>query len=413
MPNRLIERLGADYRELVGQYETIVNRCADEARDPTDAEVTLIDGLRSQMSPLSDRILELRQVEDSRAATITAMGGDPAELNWTASVVPGTGADVLTERQSPLPPLHMGETQLRSLMAAAASHQPWSETIELRAAITTPPTSVVGSWGYPSVPSGREDRLAQDLMTRGADGNTIQYLAVTTPALAGDVAEGAPKPDAGAVVTRRSAAVEKGACYSDVSTEMIADFADTDVLINTELLGSLTTWENGKVVAGITGDAGVLTPALSATSRLLGVLEAMQAVRSGSAHRQCDLVVINPADLVSLWGEQDTVGALMAGPAIVVQPTGELLLWGARLRQTVALSAGHVLVGQAADASWWNREPANVRIDPFSQSHLNLVRVIAEERGNAQPTTPAAWAYTALPAGSVHESSSSRGGAGK
>ena len=303
----------------------------------------------------------------------------------------GSGASEL------LPPLQMGETQLRSLMAAVEAHQAWSENLELRAALTTPVQAVVGAWSYPSVPSGREDRLAVDLATRGADGNTIQYLAVTTPATAGDVAEGAPKPDAGAVVGRRSAPVQKGACYSDVSNELLADFTDTANLVNEELLGSLITWENAKIIAAITGDAAVLTPALAATSRLLAVLESMQAVRSGPGHRQCDLVVIHPDDLVSLWGEQDTVGALMAGPAIVVAPTGELLLWGARLRQTVALAAGNVLVGRGADASWWTREPANVRVDPFSQSANNLVRVIAEERGNAQSTTPSAWAYAELP----------------
>ena len=204
--------------------------------------------------------------------------------------------------------------QLRSLIEAAQAHQPWSQAlaplgpVELRAAITSPLTGVVGSYSV-SVPSGREDRLAADLSGRPADGNTIQYLAVTTPAVAADVAEGAPKPDSGAKVDRRNAAVEKGACFSDVSTEMLADYMDAQVLVNEELLGSITTWENGKVIAGITGDAGVLTPALTATSRLLAVLEAMQAVRAGPSVRTCDLIVIHPSDLVSLWGEQDTVGA--------------------------------------------------------------------------------------------------------
>ena len=65
------------------------------------------------------------------------------------------------------------------------------------------------------------------------------------------------------------------------------------------------------------------------------------------------------------------------------------------------MTVGQVLVGSGADAVWWTREPANVRIDPYSQSMHNLVRVIAEDRGNAQPTTPAAWAFASLPAATV------------
>ena len=58
----------------------------------------------------------------------------------------------------------------------------------------------------------------------------------------------------------------------------------------------------------------------------------------------------------------------VAGPAIVTLPNGELLLGGARLRQTIAVTAGKVLVGSGQNAAWWTREPANVRIDLYSQS---------------------------------------------
>jgi hypothetical protein len=413
--NRLLEQLRSQYGELVHQYDDVLDRCANEARDPSEVEAGVLEGLRGEMEPLGERIVQLRDTDARRLSTMTALADFPATGD-DGSVMPASTSGPESEGQvqhtrAELPPLAMGETQLRSLMAAVAAHQPWSENLVMtRAAITTPVGSVVGTWSYPSVPSGREERIAADLMNRGADGSTINYLAVTAPAVAADVAEGAPKPDAGAVVGRRSAPVEKGACYSDVSTEIFADFQDAQNLVNSELLGSLVTWENGKVVAGITGDAGVLTPVLASTSRLLAVLEAMQAVRSGPARRQCDLVIVNPGDLISLWGEQDTVGALMAGPAIVTLPTGELVLWGAKLRQTVELAAGKVLVGQAADASFWTREPANVRLDPFSQSASNLVRVIAEERANVQPTTPQAWAYASLPVAAGVETAKASGG---
>jgi HK97 family phage major capsid protein len=73
MPNRLLEKLGADYNQLVENYETILNRCADEERDPTEAEVGLIEGLRSNMTPLAERIMELRAIDDQRMSTATAL----------------------------------------------------------------------------------------------------------------------------------------------------------------------------------------------------------------------------------------------------------------------------------------------------------------------------------------------------
>jgi HK97 family phage major capsid protein len=73
MPNRLLERLGNDYNELFARYDTILNRCHDENRDPDGNESTLLDGLRSEMDPLGERIIQLRETEDRRQSTVTAL----------------------------------------------------------------------------------------------------------------------------------------------------------------------------------------------------------------------------------------------------------------------------------------------------------------------------------------------------
>jgi HK97 family phage major capsid protein len=99
MPNRLLERLGADYSQMVEQYETILNRCADEGRDPNENEVGLIEGLRSNMTPLSERILELRSIDDQRMSAVTALTAPPdlAALPSTA-----TGSQVVQVRSDEL-----------------------------------------------------------------------------------------------------------------------------------------------------------------------------------------------------------------------------------------------------------------------------------------------------------------------
>ena len=78
MPNRLMSRLAADYQTLTDSYEQILNRCADEDRDPTDTEASTLDGLRTEMQPLGERLIELRATDDRRWAATRAMADAPA-----------------------------------------------------------------------------------------------------------------------------------------------------------------------------------------------------------------------------------------------------------------------------------------------------------------------------------------------
>ena len=75
--NRLMQKLAGDYQTLVEQYETILNRAADESRDPSDDEAALLDGLRSEMQPLGERLVELRATDDRRMAAVRAMADAP------------------------------------------------------------------------------------------------------------------------------------------------------------------------------------------------------------------------------------------------------------------------------------------------------------------------------------------------
>jgi HK97 family phage major capsid protein len=105
MANRLLAKLGADFETLTGQYETIQNRCVDEARDPSDAETGILEALRSQMAPLSERIIELRSIDDARMATVQAMTGAPElpEMRSTRHPVmlDGEGHPVVQVRSEP------------------------------------------------------------------------------------------------------------------------------------------------------------------------------------------------------------------------------------------------------------------------------------------------------------------------
>jgi HK97 family phage major capsid protein len=87
MGNRLMDKLAGDYRTLTEQYEAVLNRCADEDRDPTDTEAQTLDGLRSEMQPLGDRLVELRATDDRRLAAVRAFSDAPELPASTGPIV--------------------------------------------------------------------------------------------------------------------------------------------------------------------------------------------------------------------------------------------------------------------------------------------------------------------------------------
>ena len=102
--NRLLQMLRTQHSELSAEYDEVLNRCADENRDPSEAESGILEGLRGQLEPLGERIVELRSVDDRRHATITALDDYP-ELPGSSS---GTGAG----GNGPAPIVHVRAEEL-------------------------------------------------------------------------------------------------------------------------------------------------------------------------------------------------------------------------------------------------------------------------------------------------------------
>jgi hypothetical protein len=394
MPNRLLERLGVDFDTMGEQYETILNRCADEARDPTPAEVGILDGLRSQMAPLSERIIELRQVDDARAATARAMMPDH-ELGHDAA--PG---EQLETRVRPSP-LVCSDAQLRSIMEAVQSRTAYDEPIEAglhnRATAVVPAGGVVPDW-LPPVAYGREPRIAERVTNTGGGGTEADWIEITTPATAAIVAEGQPKPDSGMVLSRKGAPYEKLAHWTDASLELLSDFASTQALINVELLGGIQTLENAEIVNAIATNPNILTVTVVGTSRLHAILEAQAAVRAGASKAWPDMVLMNPTDWPSTIGQEaQTSGQLQAGTAVVVDGTGTRL-WGMDVFLTTGVTAGTAFVGLAQSVLYVTRDPAHVIIDPWTQLKSNLTTTVAEMRSKAGLQRPQSWSKVTLPA---------------
>jgi HK97 family phage major capsid protein len=282
-------------------------------------------------------------------------------------------------------------------MAAIRSKTAYDEPIQGRATTLVPAGAVAPDW-LPPIAYGREPRIAEHVTNAGGVGSEADWLEVTTPAVALVVAEGAAKPDSGLVLTRKSAAYEKLANWTDASMELLNDFNSTQALINMELLGAVNTLENGEIVAAISGNANILNVTVVGTSRLHAILQAQAAVRAGASKAWPDMVLMNPTDWPSTIGQEATTsGAIQAGAAVVVDGTGTRL-WGMDVFLTVAVTAGTAFVGLASAVLYVTRDPAHVIVDPWTQLKSNLVTTVAEMRSKAGLQRPQSWSKVTLPA---------------
>jgi HK97 family phage major capsid protein len=138
--NRWIDRLASDYRTLSDQYDAVLNTCDAEGRDPTDSEALQLDGLRSEMAPLGDRLIELRETDERRWAAVRSMEGAP--------MADGSGASGPIVHVRSEPELYRRDNQaecsfFRDLAAAQYEHDPEARaridrhTLQMRAAGTT------------------------------------------------------------------------------------------------------------------------------------------------------------------------------------------------------------------------------------------------------------------------------------
>jgi HK97 family phage major capsid protein len=91
------------------------------------------------------------------------------------------------------------------------------------------------------------------------------------------------------------------------------------------------------------------------------------------------IVLLNPSDWEKVAKTVDTTGQHVVTPDPT--GTGPGSLWGVPMVLTTGLTAGTGLVANLADAALvFEREPATIKVDPYSQSVNNVVRIICEER---------------------------------
>jgi HK97 family phage major capsid protein len=181
MPNRHLERLGADYNQLLGQFDEILNRCAAENRDPTDAEQAILDGLTAEATPVGERIVELRAIEDRRTSTTAALINLPDRGEPTGE--PRAVVQVRSEAEvyrKPDASLEVRQSFFRDLLHAQRDGDMESRSrLERHTAMVTRAASTTGTSGGTVPPTWLFEEFA--LIAHGArpTADTIRRIGIT------------------------------------------------------------------------------------------------------------------------------------------------------------------------------------------------------------------------------------------
>lgn len=207
-----------------------------------------------------------------------------------------------------------------------------------------------------------------------ADAPTERVYRVATSATAGQVAEGAVKPDAGLTLEPVDVPMQKLAAVQKISQEFETDYASFVNQIPNELQLGIRAAENDYAMSLISADTDIATA--TATDVVDGVADALSTLFAATGLAG-DGVVLNPADLAEVRkAKADTAGVYIMDPTV----NGPLTLHGCPIVVSNSVASGTVYVGNwksagiaftrdtlRLDVGWdsddWSRNLRTMRIE--------------------------------------------------
>lgn len=253
---------------------------------------------------------------------------------------------------------------------------------------------------YPSTDIRRRTVRLLDLINVGAtDSDTVVYSRQTTrTSAAAETALGTGYSAAAFDFEQVTASVKSIGHYVTAYRENIADAAQFDTLVRTQLEEDVLLRLESEVLAGngsgsnltgITADSDVIANAIDhdATNdrRVMSIHRAITKVRTG-VFREPDAALLHPNDYQEMVFEEINLsGVAGAAMAFVPDLTGRTpgTVWGLPIVVSTVATEGTAVVGYWKDATLWVREGVSLRV---SDSHSDLfikrmVAILADMRG--------------------------------
>ena len=231
----------------------------------------------------------------------------------------------------------------------------------------------------------------RDLISPGRTGsNLIQYLQETGfTNNAAPTGENTRKPESSITFDLKQQAVVKIPHFMKASTEILADFAQLQSMIDVKLRYGLALVEEAQLLKGsgvgnnlngiYTQATAYAAPIVLAGATRIDVLR-LALLQAELAEYPSTGIVLHPTDWAAIeLTKDDTGGYIFANPQQLAQPS----LWGRPVVGTQAMTQDSFLVGAfQLGAQVFDREQAAVTIATENEDDFvnNLVTILAEER---------------------------------
>jgi hypothetical protein len=385
--------------------DALLVRAEAEARDLTADELSEVEQHSRRARHAAARVeqLEAHQTR-SRAVELAAHAvahGEPVPGTAAAAAGPG-------RRASDVPTLLPGAAQLAEMVRAASTdqgqhrwtvgdpvdgqtqHRPGAASLaggEVRAAVTltgtgTPVTSIDGR------PLTEPRRIA---VAAGLPVTTVTGVSGAVYPIFGDadsadvVAENALKPEYDAV-TSGTATPQVIALWTDFTRQVDLTLPAFASRLRAKLAARVARREDVLMVARVLATSGIQSYTAPAAQPFKdSLLAAAALVMSSDVASAPNLAVINPADIVAIFGGSAT-GADGTTPAEELR----LNLHGLTVYPSTAVAAGTALVGAwAAAAEYVVGMRPTVLIDSMSGLKNNRITMLMEEAVTLAVTEPA------------------------
>lgn len=238
-------------------------------------------------------------------------------------------------------------------------------------------------------PQPRRNAAADLFSVATISGNAITYFLQGayegTPAV---TAEGAKKTQNSTSFSGTTLALSKIAAYIKETDEILYDEPFLASEVQNSLLYQLGKVEDATVIGAIAGTVGIGAETYDGTNVTFadGILKAIKKVKSDSAY-DASVVILNPADVVSLLIDKDQNGQYYGGGYFVgAYGNGGVSMpssiWGVQIFESSTVTQGEALVCAREAVKIWKKGGVDVRLYEQNEDDAlyNRVTLLAEER---------------------------------
>lgn len=221
-------------------------------------------------------------------------------------------------------------------------------------------------------------------------GNAITYFlegAFETNGSITPTAQGNKKPQVSTSFTPKTVALAKIAAYLKETDEILVDAPFLASEVQNTLMHQLGKVEDAYVVNSIGNTEGISAATWGGTKTFTdGILDAIMKVKADSAF-EASVVILNPADIVSLMTKKDNNGQYYGGGYFVgAYGNGgygvPASIWGVQIYASSAVPVGSALVAAREAVKTWRKGGMDVAIAAENEDDFlyNRVTLRAEVR---------------------------------